>query len=219
MLHIVHKGHSEKVTFPIKRKWITSIATMLRTLFLEENQSCLDIVGFLDKRFAKLGFDPAFNLEVVADEELPGRFGETVPSEHVIRIRETIYLKALAGDGFARQVMAHELWHYLWHNSETISYAYVDDSSHIPDEMNPEKQADVFAAELLAPSHEVRGMKIHRISSIYGVTKKTASVQKQIGERAAAHRKSTKQITPKKQISSRIKKKRSGRQPNRRRRK
>nr|WP_297175088.1 ImmA/IrrE family metallo-endopeptidase [uncultured Agathobaculum sp.] len=131
----------------------------------------LHIVGFLDKRFAKLGFDPAFNLEVVADEELPGRFGETVPSEHVIRIRETIYLKALAGDGFARQVMAHELWHYLWHNSlwhnslwhnsETVSYGYVDDSFHIPDEINPEKQADAFAAELLAPSDTVRGKKIH----------------------------------------------------------
>lgn len=207
------------MTFPIKRKMITSIATMLRALFTDEHQSRFDIVGFLDKQFAKLGFDSAFNLEVVADEELPGRFGETVPSEHVIRIRETIYLEALAGDGFARQVLAHELWHFLWHNSETISYAYVDDSSHIPDEMNPEKQADVFAAELLAPSQEVCGMKIYQISSIYGVTKRTAAVQKQIGERAAAHRKFTKQMVSKKQSASRIKKKRSGRQPNRRRRK
>ena len=85
--------------------------------------------------------------------------------------------------------------------------------------MDPEKQADVFAAELLAPSQEVRGMKIQQISSLYGVTKRTAAMQKQVGEHAAMHRKSTKQITSKKQNNSRIKKKRSGRQPNRRRRK
>lgn len=217
-MHIVHKGHSEKVTFPVKRKFITAMAMMLRANYLQDGESRFNIVGFLEKRFASLNIDPLFNLEVVEDEELPTRFAETVPSEHVIRVRQSVYLQAGLGDGFSRQVLAHELGHYCLHNSETVSYAYVDDSSHIPDEMNPEKQADVFAAELLAPSQEVRGMKIHQISSLYGVTKRTAAVQKQIGERAAAHRKSTKQITSKKQISSRIKKKRSGRQPNRHRR-
>lgn len=217
-MHIVHKGHSEKVTFPVKRELITAMTMMLRTVFMQDGKSDFDIVGFLDKRFASLDYDPAFNLEVVEDEELPTRFGETVPSEHVIRVRQSVYLKAKKGDGFSRQVMAHELGHYLLHNAETVSHAYVDDSSHIPDEMNPEKQADVFAAELLAPSHEVRGMKIHQISVIYGVTKRTAAVQKQIGERTAAHRKATKHSPSKKQHNSNTKKKRSGRKPNRHRR-
>lgn len=217
-MHIVHKGHSEKVTFPVKRNLITAIAIMLRTAFIEEGKSEFNIVGFLDKRFASLDYDPLFYLEVVEDEELPTRFAETVPSEHVIRVRQSVYLKADQGDGFSRQVMAHELWHYLWHNSETVSYAYVDDSSHIPDEMDPEKQANAFAAELLAPSHEVCGMNIHEISSIYGVTQKTAFVQKKIGERAAAHRKAAKHSHSKKPYNSNKKKKRSGHKPNRHRR-
>lgn len=214
-MHIVHKGHSEKVTFPVKRKFIAAMAMMLRAKYIPDGKSHFNIVGFLDKRFASLEFDPLFNLEVVEDEELPTRFAETVPSEHVIRVRQSVYLKAGQGDGFSRQILAHELGHYCLHNAETVSYAYVDDSSHIPDEMDPEKQADVFAAELLAPSHEVRGMKTHQISSIYGVTRRTATVQKQIGERAAARRKAAKHAPSKKSYNSNVKKKRSGRKPNR----
>lgn len=194
------------------------MAMMLRAKYMQDGKSRFNIVWFLEKHFASLGIDPSFNLEVVDDEELPTRFAETVPSEHVIRVRQSIYLKAKQGNGFSRQVMAHELGHYCLHNAETVSYAYVDDSSHIPDQMDPEKQADVFAAELLAPSHEVRDMHIHQISSTYGVTLKTASVQKKIGERAATHRKAAKHAPSKKPYNSNIKKKRSGRKPNRHRR-
>lgn len=194
------------------------MAMMLRAKYMQDGKSRFNIVWFLEKHFASSGIDPSFYLEVVEDKELPTRFAETVPSEHVIRVRQSVYLNAKQGDGFSRQVLAHELGHYCLHNAETISYAYVDDSSHIPDAMDPEKQADVFAAELLAPSHEVRGMKIHQISSIYGVTRRTATVQKQIGERAAARRKAAKHAPSKKPYNSNIKKKRSGRKPNRHRR-
>lgn len=215
-MHVVHKGHSAKVTFPIKRPLIILLATVLRAKMLRENESFFDIVGFLEKQFGAWRQDPEFHLSVVPAEELPGRLGETIPSEHVIRVRESIYLGALDGDGFSRQVIAHELWHYLVHNADTISFAYVDDSSHIPIEMDPEKQANAFAAELLAPSELVCGMKIQQICRIYGVTRRTAAIQKQIGERTAAHYKHTNQSSSAKQRGSYVKKKRSGSKPNRR---
>lgn len=207
MLYFVHKGHSAKVTFPIKRRLINCLANALRMEALKKNESYLDIVGFLKKQFAKWKDDSDFHVEIVEAEDLPGRLAETIPSEHVIRIRDTIYLDALKGDGFARQVIAHELWHYLVHNANTVSFAYVDESSHIPAEMDPEKQANAFAAEFLAPSSEVYNMPIQQICSKYGVTQKTAKVQRHIGKRDS-YRSSRKQ-TPY------IKKKRSGRIPNR----
>lgn len=181
----MHKGSSVKITRPIKRSFIVAVAAKLRELYLLEGEKFFPIVQFIECVLPSC--DPGFTLDIVEDEELPYAYAETTPTENLIRIRESVYCKACEHDSFSRQVLAHELWHYMAHDDANVSYAYADEHTHIPISMDPEKQANAFAAELLAPAGEVKGLSIATIREQYGVTRKTAYVQS-CGIRDTAYR-------------------------------
>lgn len=175
----VHKGSSVKITRPIKRSFICNVAALFRKLYLQNGVKFFPIVEFIETVLPSC--DPDFTFEIVSDNELPGVYAETIPAQNTIRVRESVYLKACRHDGFCRQVLAHELWHYIAHSDATVSYAYADENTHIPIPMDPEKQANTFAAELLAPALEVRHLSYAKICKQYGVTRKTAYVQSRSG--------------------------------------
>ena len=120
---------------------------------------------------------PDFYVEPVDDSILVGRMAETVPEQHLIRVRQSVYDAACNGHPWAWKIMAHELGHYIYHDAEHIAYAYPHIGEQIPKQFSPEYQADVFAAELLAPVNLIRGMNCHAVAQKCGITIGTAEGQ------------------------------------------
>lgn len=121
----------------------------------------LDVVTAIEHNVA--GF------EVVEPEELDGLFGLTVPSDGKIKIILPIYESAVAGDPFARHVMAHELGHLVMHDSG-MSYASAFAGEILRKEENSEWQADVFADYLLAPIKVIKATQTAaQLSSVCGI--------------------------------------------------
>lgn len=120
---------------------------------------------------------PGFYLEPVEDKELQGRMAETVPEQSVIRVKESVYQAACIGDAWARMIMAHELGHLLFHNSQNTAYAYMEQGSRLPPDVDPERQADIFAAELLIPLHLVGDKNIYQVQKHFGVSRSAAKAQ------------------------------------------
>lgn len=72
--------------------------------------------------------------------------------------------------------MTHELGHLLLHRVELITLAREDGD--IPPYKDPEWQANAFVGELLAPYEYIKDMSIIDIASHYGITEKSASIQR-----------------------------------------
>ena len=125
------------------------------------------IIEFLELVLPQI--DPEFYVEPVDDDLLPGRMAETVPEDHLIRVRVSVYDAACKGHTWARKIMAHELGHYIYHDARRVAYATPEDGAQIPKVFLPEYRADVFANELLAPLNLIRGMNPHEISQKCGV--------------------------------------------------
>ena len=114
--------------------------------------------------------DPTFYLDVISDKDMPGIQAEYVPSQNVMRVRESVYEAAVAGYWWARSTLAHELGHYYYHNEDTVRFATLDPFTKLPYAIDPEQQADTFMAELLAPVHLIRGMSVRKAGKEFGVS-------------------------------------------------
>ena len=101
------------------------------------------IIEFLELVLPQI--DPEFYVEPVDDDLLPGRMAETVPEDHLIRVRVSVYDAACKGHTWARKIMAHELGHYIYHDARRVAYATPEAGAQIPKVFLPEYQADVFA--------------------------------------------------------------------------
>ena len=120
---------------------------------------------------------PEFHIEAVEDNELPGRMAETTPEQGVIRVRQSVYSAACNGVAWARMIMAHELGHFLFHDSQNTTFAYVETGSRLPPDIAPERQADIFAAELLIPYHLIKDKNVYQIKKHFGVSRSAAEAQ------------------------------------------
>ena len=150
-------------------------AYMLRKKFGLDKVKAFPIMEFLE--FIMPQIDPEFMVVPVEDNELPGRAAETVPDEHVIRVKQSVYDGACQGFFWARLVMAHELGHYLLHGEENVVYACPAPGEQIPNEINPEYQADIFSLELLAPVHLIDEPSEYLVSKHFGVSRGVARAQ------------------------------------------
>lgn len=157
-----------RIVPPRDRKSIRKDTYMLREVMGLNDVFYFPIMEFLEF-FMPQVFDPEFYMEAVEDEHLPGRLAETLPEDHLIRVRVSVYDAACKGHTWARKIMAHELGHYIYHDTKSIAYAYAEPGGQVPKEFMPEYQADVFANELLAPINLIRGMNAHAISQRCGV--------------------------------------------------
>lgn len=157
------------------RNDIRKQAYMLRKKFGFEQAKCFPIIEFLELVMPQV--DPHFSFELVEDFELPGQMAITVPEQHLIRVRHGVYESACNGTYYARLVLAHELGHYLLHNDEEVSYAFPAPGETIPNQINPEWQADVFAEELLAPVHLINESDTYLVVKHFGVSYRAARHQ------------------------------------------
>ncbi len=121
--------------------------------------------------------DPSFSFEIAEDEELRGVHAEYVPHSNTIRVKASVYEAATNDNWWARSTLAHELGHYYYHDEKNVRYAKLDFGQKIPPDYDPERQANIFAAELLAPIHLLKGMTEKQISREFGVSNAIASRQ------------------------------------------
>ena len=164
-----------RIVPPRGRNEIRNDTYQLRQALGLQNTPYFPIMQVLE--FLLPEFDPEFTLEPVPDCDLVGRSAETIPDQHLIRVKETVYDAACKGHPWARQIMAHEFGHYLYHDSRLVAYASPAQGEHIPKRYFPEYQADVFAAELLAPVHLVCGYSPDYIKQNFGVPRGIAESQ------------------------------------------
>lgn len=118
-----------------------------------------------------------FNYEVVPDEDLEGCYAKALPDKKIILIKESVYNGAYDGNHRDRFTLAHELGHLLLHGGDSISFARSNEK--IKAYLNPEWQANTFAAELLVPTNSIDGLTVQQISEKYNVSRKVAEIQLQ----------------------------------------
>lgn len=157
-----------KIVSSRNRKRLRKEAYILRMRFGLDKVKKFPVMEFLELAMPQI--DEEFMLVPVEDDELKGRAAETIPTEHVIRVKQSVYDAACQGSYWARTVMAHELGHYMLHGEETVAYAHAALGERIPDEINAERQADIFAAELLALVHLVDETSDYLVSKHFGIT-------------------------------------------------
>lgn len=159
---------------PTSREELSNMANRLRSILGLNKTLYIPIVELLEFIFPQI--DKNFDYEIVEQDKLPkGTYALTYPDDGKILIRSDVYEEACSGKARARFTIAHELCHYLIHESANISFARTVEE--IPAFMNPEWQANVFAAEFLIPKDLIKGMTIDEVVKSCGVSYQCASIQ------------------------------------------
>lgn len=164
-----------RIATPKNRNSIRKDTFRIRQKFGFSNTKCFPIMSFLEHIMPQI--DPEFQVCPVSDNKLLGRAAETIPELHLINVKESVYDAACAGHHWARTVMAHELGHYIYHNSNNVAFAYPAPQEKIPNDINPEKQADIFSSELLVPINLIQDENEYLVSKHFGVPISVAKIQ------------------------------------------
>lgn len=160
---------------PVSRQTIWEFVKTLKRALAVENDLFFDIVYFLE--YVMPIIFPDFVLEICPQEEMGNLHGETIPSEHKIRIREDVYIGACNGKGRDRLTVAHEIGHYFMHDEKSIVYCKLGTNEKLPNYRDSDWQADVFGGELLAPSYLIYNMSAEEIKNKCGVSAACANRQ------------------------------------------
>ena len=162
---------------PLSRDAIADNAFQIRKLVGLEDIVNFDIVRFIENVMPDL--HPNFQFEVVESHILQGKYAETIPSYYdgpaIMRVREDVYEDAVADDARSRFTLAHELGHLLFHTPRHITLCCLE--SELPIYMDPEWQANTFAAEFLVMRHLARDMSPFEIADKFHVSYTVAEIQ------------------------------------------
>lgn len=99
---------------PTSRQAIWAHVRETRRSLGVEDKLYFDIVHFVERVMPEVF--PEFVFEICTEAEMGNLHGETIPSEHKIRIREDVYIGACEGKGRDRLTMAHEVGHFFMHD-------------------------------------------------------------------------------------------------------
>jgi len=154
---------------PLSLKAIREIVKRFRDMFGLQDVLYFPVVPFIEWCLPELGMD----YEIVPISEMRNAYGVTHTGKNVMKIREDTYVGAISGNPRDRFTLCHELGHFLLHTPERVSFA----RGEIPAYMNPEWQANAFAAELMAPYELIRGMSVNEIMKDCGMSFTAASIQ------------------------------------------
>ena len=159
----------------ISRKNIQDFIRYLKKIVHLENEMYFPVVQFLENILPIL--IPEFQLEIVPKREMGNKHGETYPSRNLIRIREDVYLGAVAGCGRDRLTIAHEIGHLFLHEDDSIALCKLAPNEKLWPYEDPEWQANAFGGELLASTYLIKGMTAADVSEQCGVSMDAARVQ------------------------------------------
>ena len=121
--------------------------------------------------------EEGFHICILTKEEMGNIHGLSCPTEKCIKIREDVYERAIQGYGRDRFTLAHEVGHYILHNTKSVQLARLGEERKIEAYRDPEWQANTFAAELLMPITLIDTDDINVIAEEFGVSKSAANVR------------------------------------------
>ncbi|QJR01133.1 ImmA/IrrE family metallo-endopeptidase [Sphingobium yanoikuyae] len=111
-------------------------------------------------------------LRVASDGEMGGAEGRTDWHQPVITLSAGTYAALTKGNHRARMTAAHELGHLLMHTKQPVYY-YRERTK--DNRLDPEWQADTFAAALLMPADAFRKMKsVRQAMTAFGISRSAA---------------------------------------------
>lgn len=145
----------------------------------------MDVAKMVEDWFPR--FIPNYSFRIVNDDDVVDMEGvmaytEAKDGKITMYVKEEIYDKALLNNGRARFTLAHEGGHVLMHCKEDAILQRLERSdvlcSSMENEINPEWQADQFAAELLAPLRLIKGLSVYQIMDLFKVSYSCATNRK-----------------------------------------
>lgn len=157
------------------RKGIRAFVRELKKVLGLENELYIPIVEIVENVLPEIFED--FTLEIVPENEMGAKHGETFPSKHLMRIREDVYYRAVDGKGRDRMTIAHEVGHLFLHDDASISMCRLAPGEELKPYEDPEWQANCFGGELLASSYLIKGMASYEVSFKCGISFDAAEIQ------------------------------------------
>lgn len=156
---------------PLSRNDIREIARCLKLkLKLDLNQK-IDIAQI----FESLALILRYDYQYVSDDSMKGKYAETDIVNRIIRVRASVFERAVKGIPRDRFTIAHEIGHFVFHCFLGFSlYRSIDDVKSYED---PEWQANTFAGEFLADSGMIKGLSPLEVTDKYGVSREVALIQ------------------------------------------
>lgn len=158
---------------PKSKRNIQDECLLVRRALGIEGRRHVPIVSILEQA-VPLVFD-GFTFAVVSDMELPDAEAKANPATESIRVRESVYLAAVDGNPRSRFTLAHEFGHLLTlseipDNDPRAGFFRKERAAPSKRYLDPEWQADEFAADFLAPVPMVRGLGDAEVAESFGVS-------------------------------------------------
>jgi Zn-dependent peptidase ImmA (M78 family) len=168
-----YKCHSKTDT--ITKAQIKQYAKLTRTYSLVTKRETFPVTHFIENTMSEL--DDTYSFEVVNDSEMPkGVYAFTDIEENKITVAESVYNDAVAEDGRARFTLAHEIGHYFMIKKFNIKLYTMSKAVDLPLAWNPERQANIFANELLIPDDMIDNLNTFEISDRYQTSYMVAEI-------------------------------------------
>jgi Zn-dependent peptidase ImmA (M78 family) len=159
---------------PLSRNEIRRYVRKLKKSVGLEDTLMFPIVEFLENIIPMI--IPDFQLEIVPKEDMGNKHGETYPSKNLIRIREDVYERAIAGVPRDRLTIAHEIGHLFLHENDAIALCRMEPGECIKVYEDPEWQANCFGGELLASYYLIKDMSEPEVMKSCNVSAEAASI-------------------------------------------
>lgn len=166
------------VATPLSKDAIRQRAEQLRLILELKDDEAFPAIDFVEKILPIL--DPSFTFLIVEDGELDGAYATTYPKTREIIIENQVYEGIYNGHevGIHMFTIAHELGHYFLHTTDTIRLNRNKHRERTPAYMDPEWQANEFAANLLIPESAIKnGVTAAELAKQYKVSKQMASIR------------------------------------------
>ena len=160
---------------PISRENIKRYVRYIKKKTGFEDELYFPIIDFMENVLPE--WIDGFNYAIVSKQEMGSLHGETFPNKNLIRIREDVYERAVAGEGRDRLTIAHEIGHLLFHEEDSVALCRMDPNEKLKPYEDPEWQADAFGGELLASSYLIKGLSIYEVMRRCGVSESAARIQ------------------------------------------
>jgi len=155
---------------------IRRMTEIIREIFGYEVNENIDVRLFMDDMSVKLG--DRFNFVILEDEHkrfMKNEEAHTDITNGTIYIKESVFADLENWSSRGHFTIAHEIGHYFLHHllGSVLSRKSSPDKAYI----DPEWQADQFAAEFLMPYEAVKDLNPQEIQRKYNVSLKAANVR------------------------------------------
>jgi hypothetical protein len=163
------------VSNPLSRQRIREYAFKVRKFFGVENKSYFPVTEIFE--ILPMAFE-GLTCDIVEDTEFQaGIHAETDIQNHCIRIRQSVYDGACAGNGRDRMTIIHEIAHYLLLCVNGLKLQRNFSNNAVKAYCDPEWQAKCLAAEIMIPANIVKNMTVDEVVKNCGVLFEAASYQ------------------------------------------